>query len=430
MMGQLVPSMAPPPAAQKSQRRRDRLLRLLGGLALLAPLGGCTLDRELPNVLYLGVEVNPDERFDAELRSDTRQRLVGLENGYRQLHPNTHFQISLYPGQQLAWAIQRRNRAGLGPDLLLLNGDTAVRLLKAGVIAPYPQTGVDLNPFDPQLLDRLRTPSGELAGLPLLVQTQLACFNRQRLPVAPTTLQQLLDTSAKGHPVGLSMEAHNLFWTVGSLGALDAFDAAASGRQPSGAQQQAIARWLTWLQNASNQQRITFYASQSSAEAEFQAGRLDWFPCRSAAIPRLRKALGDGLGVAPLPSGEGGDASPINKLRVLALGTNASRSSRERALAFSHFSVNPLSQRNLTLGSQVVLPANRFVRVPVSSSATLRAMVTSAEQGSQTNPLVELIHSNDPRVTEIQSLLTTLVFGEMSPTKAGQSLMAILWKRP
>lgn len=134
--------------------------------------------------------------------------------------------------------------------------------------------------------------------------------------------------------------------------------------------------------------------------------------------------------MAPLPRGEGGDASPINTLRVLALGTNTSRNSRERALAFSHFSVNPLSQRNLTLGSQVVLPANRFVRVPVSSSAVLSAMVTSAQQGSQANSLVELIHSNDRRVAEIQNLLTTLVFGEVPPTRAGQNLVAILLNRP
>ena len=403
-----------------------RWLTVLASLLLL----GCRAGDGLPNVLYLGVEVNSDEKIDANLLADTRQRMGYLEAGYRQLYPNTRFQVSLYPEKQLAWAIQRRNRAGLGPDLLLINGDIAVQLLQAGVIAPFPRTGVDLNPFDPQVLDRLRSPSGELAGLPLLVQTQLACFNRRRLDAAPTTLQQLLDTSAKGHPVGLSMEGYNLFWTVGSLGAIGAIDTAAAGRQPSEPQQQAIERWLTWLQNASTQLRVTFYASQNSAEREFQAGRLDWFPCRSSAIPRLRKTLGDGLGVAPLPRGEGGDASPINKLQVLALGTNTSRSSRKRALAFSHFSVNPLSQRNLTLGSQVVLPANRFVRVPVSSSAALRAMATSAQQGNQTNTLVELIHSNDPRVAEIQTLLTTLVFGEVSPTRAGQNLVAILRNQP
>ena len=92
--------------------------------------------------------------------------------------------------------------------------------------------------------------------------------------------------------------------------------------------------------------------------------------------------------------------------------------------------MNPLTQRNLTLGSQVVLPANRFVRVPVSSSATLRAMVTSVQQGSQINTLIKLMQSNDPRAAEIQTLLTTLVFGEIPPTKAGQSLVAILRSRP
>ena len=427
MMKSQSKAMPHPPAPSQAIRRMAwRCLPVLASLLLL----GCRACDGLPNVLYLGVEVNSDEKIDANLLADTRQRMGYLEAGYRQLYPNTRFQVSLYPEKQLAWAIQRRNRAGLGPDLLLINGDIAVQLLQAGVIAPFPRTGVDLNPFDPQVLDRLRSPSGELAGLPLLVQTQLACFNRRRLDAAPTTLQQLLDTSAKGHPVGLSMEGYNLFWTVGSLGAIGAIDTAAAGKQPSEPQQQAIERWLTWLQNASTQLRVTFYASQNSAEREFQAGRLDWFPCRSSAIPRLRKTLGDGLGVAPLPRGEGGDASPINKLQVLALGTNTSRNSRKRALAFSHFSVNPLSQRNLTLGSQVVLPANRFVRVPVSSSAALRAMATSAQQGNQTNTLVELIHSNDPRVAEIQTLLTTLVFCEVSPTRAGQNLVAILRNQP
>ena len=40
------------------------------------------------------------------------------------------------------------------------------------------------------------------------------------------------------------------------------------------------------------------------------------------------------------------------------------------------------------------------------------------------------MHSNDPRVAEIQTLLTKLVFGEVPPTSAGQSLVAILRNRP
>lgn len=140
--------------SQATRRVASRCVPVLASLLLL----GCRASDGLPNVMYLGMEVNPDEKIDANLRTDTRQRLGQLEDGYRQLHPNTRFQVSLYPEKQLAWVIQHRNRAGLGPDLLLLNGDTAVRLLKAGVIAPYPQTGVDLNQFGPQVLNRLRTP--------------------------------------------------------------------------------------------------------------------------------------------------------------------------------------------------------------------------------------------------------------------------------
>lgn len=414
------------PSPDPAKAPRWRCLTVLAALLL----AGCGAGAGLPRVLYMGVGVNPDQTIDTDLLADTQQRVRELEAGYRQLNASTRFQISLYPERQLAWALQRRNRAGLGPDLLLINGDTARRLLAKGLISPFPQTGVNLNVFEPEVLDRLRSPAGELAGLPVLVHTQLACFNRRRLASAPATLQDLLSTGARGHPMGLSLEFSNLFWTVGSLGALEAMETALAGRQPSPDQQRAIERWLSWLQNANSQQRITFYANQPSSEAEFLAGRLDWLACPSSAIPRLRKALGDGLGVAPLPSGDGGEPSPINHLRVLALGTNASSTSRARALAFSHFSINPLSQRNLTLGSQVMLPANRFVQVPLSSSAVLRAMVTSAQQGNRANAMVELMHSDDPRMAPIQSVLTMLVFGEVPPASAGRQLVTILRNRP
>jgi maltose-binding protein MalE len=401
------------------------------GLPLLAALllTGCRAGDSLPNVLHLGVQLNPYETIDANLVAETRRRLGLLEAGYRQLNSNTRLQLSQYTFRDMARAIQRRTSAGLGPDLLLINAQTAKRLLAAGLIEPYPEGGAEVNRFNPQLVDRVRSPSGALAGLPLLVKTELACFNRSRLAEAPATLQELLNTGAKGHPVGLTTEGYSLVWTIGSLGALDAINTAAAGRQPSRAQQQAIEAWLTWLQRANNQVHITFYASQSSAEAEFEAGRLDWFPCPSAAMPRLRNALGNALGVAPLPHGEGGDPSPVNTLQVLALGSHGSRRSREQALAFSHFSASPLSQRELTLGSQVVLPANRFVKVPVNSSAVLRAMVTSAEQGNRTNALIGLINLNDPRVTELQTLLTNVVFGEVQPGSAARSLVAILRNR-
>ena len=430
MMGQLVPSMAPPPAAQKSQRRRDRLLRLLGGLTLLAPLGGCTLGRELPNIVYVAIGANKDQLINAELKQALQEQLMKVGARYRQIHPDTHFQFGVYPEDQMVEVMRRRSRSGLVPDLLIVNGDTALRLRQAGLVDPFPIHKDQLAIFNDEELRRLRSPDGRLAGLPVLVQTQLSCFNRQRLSEPPATLQELLNASANGHPMGLSLDLYYLFWIVGSTGSLPAIDRAVLGQQLNPADRQAMTDWLAWLQNASNQQRVTFFPDQPTAEAEFKAGRIDWIPCSSTVLPQLRRVMGSALGVAPLPDGEGHRASPINRLRVLALGRSSSAAGRRRALTFSFYSVNPLTQRTLTLGSQTVLPANRFVTVPVQSSQVLAAMVAASNQGLQANSLVTLVHTNDPRIPRLQTLLTELVFGESSPEDASTELVQILQARP
>jgi len=430
MMGQLVPSMAPPPAAQKSQRRRDRLLRLLGGLTLLAPLGGCTLGRELPNIVYVAIGANKDQLINAELKQALQEQLMKVGARYRQIHPDTHFQFGVYPEDQMVEVMRRRSRSGLVPDLLIVNGDTALRLRQAGLVDPFPIRKDQLAIFNDEELRRLRSPDGRLAGLPVLVQTQLSCFNRQRLSEPPATLQELLNASANGHPMGLSLDLYYLFWIVGSTGSLPAIDRAVLGQPLNPADRQAMTDWLAWLQNASNQQRVTFFPDQPTAEAEFKAGRIDWIPCRSTVLPQLRRVMGSALGVAPLPDGEGHRASPINRLRVLALGRSSSAAGRRRALTFSFYSVNPLTQRTLTLGSQTVLPANRFVTVPVQSSQVLAAMVAASNQGLQANSLVTLVHTNDPRIPRLQTLLTELVFGESSPEDASTELVQILQARP
>ena len=359
-----------------------------------------------------------------------RGTLVKVGARYRQIHPDTHFQFGVYPEDQMVEVMRRRSRGGLAPDLLLVNGDTALRLRQAGLVDPFPIRKDQLAIFNEEELGRLRSPDGRLAGLPVTVQTQLGCFNRQRLSEPPSTLPELLDATANGHPMGLSLDLYYLFWIVGSTGALPAIDKAVLGQPLNPAEREALTGWLAWLQNASNQQRVTFFPDQPTAEAEFKAGRLDWIPCRSTVLPQLRQVMGSALGVAPLPDGDGHRASPINRLRVLALGRSSSAAGRRRALAFSFYSVNPLTQRTLTLGSQMVLPANRFVTVPVQSSQVLAAMVAAAKQGLQANGLVTLVHTNDPRIPGLQSLLTQLVFGEASPEGASTELIRILQGRP
>ena len=399
----------------------------VAGLTLA--LAGCGTP-QLPAVVYVAVGANGDQTVNAELREDTQERMSLLEAGFQQLHPGTTFQLGLYPGQELLAAMRRRTAAGLAPDLLYISGDMAQLLLSEGLVDPFPADPALLRQFDPDVLKRLRDSRGRLAGLPLLVQTQLACFNRRQLAEAPRTLAELLAVSASGQAVGLSMDPFNLLWSAGSLGAIPALEGLIR-RQPLSAEQEgSLMQWLAWLQNAGGQQRISFFGDQQTTDAEFMAGRLAWIPCRSTMLPLMRRRLGGDLAVAPLPDGPDHRASPVNRLRVLALGRHASASGRQRALAFSRYGVNPLTQRNLTLGSQTVLPANRFVTVPVQSSQVLSTMADAAEEGLQANALLALMRGNDNRLPRLKTLLTQLVFGETTPTAARAQLERILSKTP
>jgi arabinogalactan oligomer / maltooligosaccharide transport system substrate-binding protein len=87
--------------------------------------------------------------------------------------------------------------------------------------------------------------------------------------------------------------------------------------------------------------------------------------------------------------------------------------------------VNPLVQRGLTLGSQTVLPANRFVQIPVQSSRTLAAMVDSQRAGERSATMVSLLENDNPRIAATQSLIAQLVFGEVSPLAATDRMIRL-----
>ncbi len=425
MMGALSTAMRLP--ARFMLRSSQGWLRALGLICSLS-LSGCA--GGVPSVLYLAGSTNSDHALDTELLDEFDERLRLLEQGFRQINSNTRFQLSLYPESQFEAAIRRRSTSGLGPDLLFVNGDTALRLMQHRLVDPYPATAGQLNLFDPEAVKRLRAPNGQLAGLPVLMQAQLACFNRKTVQAPPTTLNELLANSAQGKPSGLPITLYNLFWTAGSQGAVAAVNRALLSKPITEQDRRAIQRWLSWLQNASKQQGISFYGTQQAIEADFMAGRLAWIPCRSTSLPRLRKRLGQALGVSALPDGRYGQASPVNRLRVLALSRGSSAMGRKRALAFTKFAVNPLVQRDLTIGSQTVLPANRYVKVPVSSSTVLAAMVKAGEQGSQINEMVAMLHSNDPRIQTNEQLISQLVFGEMTPQEATDQMITVLQSKP
>ena len=381
-------------------------------------------------VLYVALSTPGEERITREVAITFQSRLQQLVLGFRRLHPQVVVQFSLYPEQQLLSQVRERSRSGLGPDLIVTTAESANALLRQGLTLPMSLTAEDADDIDPVLLRRLTSPSGAIAALPLVLYTQLACFDRRRVPRPPATVRELLALSADGVRVGMALQLRDLFWSAGSLGAIPALVAAAQGRSPDLAQQQGLLDWMRWLQSANIQRDVTFLEKQSGLREGFRRGRYDWITCDSSDLPSLQQALGPHLGIATLPDGEAGAASPVNVLQVMALGTNSSAAQRAMAIELSRYSLRPLVQRNFTLENQVFLPVNRHVAMPVESARILGTLESAGHQGEGAAALLARLHAADPRVAKLEQVLVSVVFGTIDPRQAVAESLRILNNRP
>jgi hypothetical protein len=258
---------------------------------------------------------------------------------------------------------------------------------------------------------------------------QVACYDRKVLKKAPLTLEELLTISAQGAPIGLSLEPADLYWSAGGLGAATALQhllqpqrASASATKLLAADRADLLRWLSWLDQASNQQRVTFYGSTEELLSGLVKGDLAWIACRGRHIALLQKEMGPRLGVAPLPSGPEGQASPIARLRVWAFGRDSSPNQRDISQALAEFSINPLVQRAATVDSNDALPVNRYVNVPVTSSQALAALEKSMAQSMAYDLFNVNLIEGDPREALLRDVLTSMIFGAADGPQAIEML--------
>lgn len=418
------------------KRRRWAWSRIRPALALpvlTALVAGCQapagpLRPPWPTVIFLAVGISDDNPVTPELLQRGRRQLDELTAAFRKVHPSISIQLQVFTDSELRRQLARRIRTGLGPDLLLVQGATAIELEQQGLVRPMRFPAAVSDQLLPGPRQRLSLAGGQLAGLPYQLIPELACFNRRRLSEGPDHLKELVQRSAGGLRVGLASELSNIVWTAGALGADPALIKAAQGGPLGAAERGTIERWLAWLQSASLQKELGFYTAEQQVQ-ELIAARLDWITCRSTHLPRLRAALGGNLGVSTLPAGPGGEATPVTRDVVWAFGVGSSPRQRQAAEDLAVFTIRPLIQRSQTVREMDVLPVNRRVAVPVASSATLAAMVSSQRQSGGADPLNQQLRAGDPRLPQLERLMNRLVVGELDPAAAAALLVQELGGR-
>ena len=400
-------------------------------LALVPLLASCQGPRQSLHVLVV-----PTHRMEW-LRDDYHDQRdwVPLRREFQRIHPEVDLNITVAPEDNIKESLRLAQSRGLGPDLLLVRGSVAIALLDGALVEALPdqpEVRRSLALVEPNDLKRVTGPRG-VAGLPMFSEITLACFDRRRLAKAPTNLAELLAVAAAGKPIGLAVEPSGLWWTAGALGAQGALTPILTGTphavgSSATNDRSALQAWLLWLRQTSLQSRVDLTSGPQDLTEGLESGRLAWIPCYSLTLRRLERTMGRHLGVAPLPSGPGGLPTPFSALRVWSLGVDSSPRQRQLALSLAELSLNPLVQRQLTLGTKMMLPANRFVPIPVASSGKLAAIEQAQRQFTQTSSLLVSPYSAD-RVQQVlpslETVISQVLVGVMTPQQGTEALLRL-----
>ena len=402
-----------------------QILGFGGALALFLCLGGCS-SGFLSDTLFIYVENESSQSRQAEI-GDSRGVVQQLLEDFEQDNPGVRIQVRHFPSEAIVPATAYRSSRALGPDLLVTRVVTALRLHEQKLTTPVRFSSKRLSEINPWFLADFRLAESEFLAVPLLAEPQLACFNKRRVPVPPTSLDQLIDLSAKGMRVGLPLGATDLFWTASGNAAVDPLmallasdDAGATAPAITTTDQFKLLKWLNWLDNANKQQNVEFAEESIDLVERLGKGERDWISCNSLWLGRLSSQLGTSLGVSELPGADGQAATTLTRLKVWSFGEHSSPRQRQLAEAFVLFTLNPVNQRLLMQAGPGNLPVNREVLIPIKSSQRFAAMAASLDNSRMLS--FRQPDRVEQRVAQLNDLLHQLIAGTLNADGVLQGL--------
>ena len=404
-----------------------RCLRWATALLIATALSSCQSgDQGLEGTLYIYLGLTDDQSLTEEVIASKRKRAELFLEAFEREHPRVSFQLQFYAEKELSEELEVRTRSGQGPDLLLVNAETARNLRRTGLTRSFEPENQTIEEIYPEALRPLGEGAKAYTALPFVFEPQLACFNKTLIQKSPPTLDALLKASDVTLGIGLPLDASALYWTLGSLGAQESYAKIVHGDEVDAADKEKLLHWLRWLQDANTHAGMYFYMDGDRMMNDFADGKLAWVSCRSPFIGKFEKELGKDFDVAALPSGPGGKASPLSDMRVWAFGTNSSANQKRIAAALASFSVNPLVQFRISLNSDELVPVNPNVVIPINRSVFLRSLERSHLDSPPMSAALLTYLGDTELQKQSDKIMVRLLYGDIKPEQTLEKLRKIL----
>ena len=345
----------------------------------------------------------------------------------RDLDLQIYPQLTLFTNKNFVQHIRQRTQSGFGPDLIVTDSETALELYRQKLIDPISLSKQDRQDTPRSLLDLVTAEDGALVARPVQQFVQLACFNKNRLPTPPSTLEELSQSSSDA-TFGLAIQLKDLYWSAQAFNATPAFQAAMDGSSIDDTSRARVTTWLNWLVGSSYQQNIRFLNSQKLLRQGLIKGELDWITCWSSNLKRLRAEMGDNLGIASLPQGPAERSRASTKLEVWALGRNSSPLQRRKALVMLDFITKPWAQKTYALMSSSAMPVSQKAAAIVASkipggSEALNNFAQIDEKRLKPHRVKALIFRDPLKYEKISDALLDTIYDIATPQESTKAIL-------
>lgn len=247
--------------------------------------------------------------------------------------------------------------SGGGPDIFIAPNDNLGEDARAGMLANISQLAAGkLNNYSQLSIDGM-TVNGKLYGIPESQKAVVFWYNKAMLSNPPATTDELRAQMESGIPIGISFGCYHHFGFFGAFGG-KVFD---NNWNFVADQGNGVTNAMNYLNDLYQISKSNGWpTTDSDSLAPFSEGTVAGVTNGNWAMGDYRNALGDRLGVAPLPAGPGGPANPM--LGIDGIYFNPNSTNKEAAIEFALYLTNQQSQ-TIMMNEAGHVPVNTSVNV-------------------------------------------------------------------
>jgi arabinogalactan oligomer/maltooligosaccharide transport system substrate-binding protein len=283
--------------------------------------------------------------------------LTGLIEQAKTDLPNITINVLQVPFNDIFNKYRTDVAAGAGPDMFIAPNDSLGDDARNGLIADITDLAAGkLGDYTQLSIDGM-TVEGKLYGIPESLKAVVLWYNKDLLPTPPATTDELKAQMEAGTPTGLAFGCYHQFGFFNAFGG-KIFD---ENWKIVADQGTGVTDAMTYLKDIyALAEKNGWPRTDTDELAPFTDGTLASITNGNWAMGDYKAALGDKLGVAPLPAGPAGPATPF--LGVDGFYINPNSQVQDAALQVALYLTNKNSQE-VMMNEAGHVPANTTVEV-------------------------------------------------------------------